>query len=323
MLVRIDQRIGGLRRESLVEEGTPPLMRVPNEIRKCVTFLYRRTDEGNFVPHGTTFLVAYRVLFDGVNQCFYYAVTAKHNLDKIEAQCIDHNTYLRFNPPNFSPEMPNIHYEEWYVHPTADVAVIPIAWGPGIDNRGWPIVEGIVNEETIRTQGIGPGEDIFIAGLFGLHVGKTKNIPIIRTGSIAAMPEEQIEIKVKENGKKVSKKIDAYLIDSKSFGGLSGSPVFVHLGIVRRKDDNGERSKIEHSEKPEGRIYLLGLISGHYRKLIMTRKKEIFKEVNLGIAFVVPAEKILEVIEGVELTKARNLEMQKLTKNKTAGAVLD
>jgi hypothetical protein len=66
---------------------------------------------------------------------------------------------------------------------------------------------------------IGIGDAVFITGLFSHHPGKARNLRVIRVGNIAAMPDEPVKTQRGE--------MEAYLIEARSLGGLSGSPVFV------------------------------------------------------------------------------------------------
>ena len=79
--------------------------------------------------------------------------------------------------------------------------------------------------------------------------GRDRNFPIVRTGHIAMMPDEKIP-KVKIGDWEGN--ADAYLIESRSIGGWSGSPVFVRgtyyvpfSAIGRRREYNeGPRSHV-------------------------------------------------------------------------------
>ena len=146
-----------------------------------------------------------------------------------------------------------------------------------LDHRVFPIA-GFATKEKVELEKIGLGEETIIAGLFAPHHGNTKNIPIVRIGSIAAMPEEKVITRIGQ--------IDAYLVEARSIGGLSGSPVFVNMGIMRDRGGVLEIEKRVDGTRSLGTIYLLGLMHGHYDE----------EKVNMGIGIVVPATKILEVI---------------------------
>jgi hypothetical protein len=111
----------------------------------------------------------------------------------------------------------------------------------------------------------------------------------MRTGTIAAMPGELITTKLGDT--------TAYLAEARSIGGLSGSPVFTHLG--------GEFIKPVH---------FIGLVHGHYD--LMTDASpasadvligsESDKNINMGIAIVVPSDAIVEVINKSEFNDYRS-----------------
>jgi hypothetical protein len=116
------------------------------------------------------------------------------------------------------------------------------------------------------------------------------------------MPGEKVE--VKDFGL-----IDAYLVEARSIGGLSGSPVFVYLGPLRIKNRELQ------IPPPSGkfRIFcLMGLMHGHYDVKPLPDEIQadmLNKEsVNMGIAIVVPSSKILEVLDQPMLKKSREKE---------------
>ena len=57
--------------------------------------------------------------------------------------------------------------------------------------------------------------------------------------------------------------MDAYLIEARSIGGISGSPVFTHMEVRPHTTLAlaPQRQLLQRSEKPH---YLLGLVHGHY-----------------------------------------------------------
>ncbi|MCH8063984.1 MAG: hypothetical protein IH861_15935 [Chloroflexi bacterium] len=109
-------------------------------------------------------------------------------------------------------------------------------------------------------------------------------------GNIAMMPSEPVPTKLGL--------IDAYLIEARSIGGLSGSPAFVRettrLGGI-------------------GAFHLMGLMHGHWDvpvEMVNDKAGDIEDQaasqaVNLGIAIVVPAKKIMEVLNRTELVEMR------------------
>jgi len=175
--------------------------------------------------------------------------------------------------------------QDWKFHPDSeriDVAICQLNIPEHADHKAVP-VDAFVTIDIMRNENIGPGDDVFLTGLFVEHAGKRKNVPIIRAGNIAAMPEEPVTTDWKGE-------MDAVLVESRSIGGLSGSPVFVHSGIMRNRTI---------SSKPK--FWLLGLMHGHWDLrtdgVDATEEDSMYGDrVNMGIAIVVPVEKIVETL---------------------------
>src|SRR3989442_2129427 len=256
--------------------------------------MYR--DATRFRFGGSCFFVATPLSTDKDKPNFMYIVTAAHVIRAMRERSVDGNAYVRLNFPDSKVKVSPTPLNEWLTHPTdptADVAVLPRKPPPGADFLVYPM-DRFATEDIISKEGIGLGEEVFVVGLFHEHVGKKKNIPIIRVGNIAAMPEEPVQVKG-------IGQIEAYLVEARSLGGLSGSPVFVNLGLVR-----SEGGHVKFASGTSGIFYLLGLMHGHWDRVVpvgVTSDDIQFENVNLGIAIVVPAKKILEVINQPSLAE--------------------
>lgn len=64
-----------------------------------------------------------------------------------------------------------------------------------------------------------------MTGLYRNHYGAQRNIPVVRSEIIAARREEPIETALGP--------MDAYLVEVRSIGGLSGSPAYAVSGLHR------------------------------------------------------------------------------------------
>ncbi|MCH8323407.1 MAG: hypothetical protein IIB64_10115 [Proteobacteria bacterium] len=264
-------------------------MLVPPEIRKCVVFLGIMKKK-NSVPRliGTGFFMAQKhgetssIL--GFNMVFL--ISARHIVERGIDRSVDKKIYIRINPKDGAASWVASDASQWRFNPddsSVDVAVLP--WLPSTEKFDYLCIPEnmTATEEVIEKEAIGPGDEVFLTGLFTSHFGKEINIPIIRIGNIAAMPEEKIETKMGA--------IDAYLVETRSIGGLSGSPVFVHLTGVRK-------GKLSLGTEP---IFWLGLMHGHWDAKVHQDEAldaDPFEEekVNMGIAIVVPVSKILETL---------------------------
>jgi hypothetical protein len=149
-------------------------------------------------------------------------------------------------------------------------------------------------DDKLRDHEVELGDEVFISGLFSHYYGNKRNIPIVRVGNLAALGEEKI--RTKSFGE-----IDGYLVEARSTGGLSGSPVFLNLGHFRAI--NGE---IKQSTSGNAICLLLGLVHGHFEQTNSINESEdasadaTIRAINQGIAVVVPAKSILEVIDAFE-----------------------
>jgi len=247
---------------------------------------------------GACFFVGVRTHEEAVTH-FGYAVTARHVIESIKSKSTDGRVYLRTNLLGSVPEPIPSELGDWRFHPsdsTVDVAVILGGIPVEHDHLLIP-TSTFATDEIVAREEIGLGEEVFLVGLFSEHIGKKRNTPIVRVGNIAAMPEEPVQ--TPSLGP-----IEAYLVEARSIGGLSGSPVFVHLGLVRVKEGRPIFARAK-----TGVFYLLGLMHGHWdRKVpdIDSAVDDVIHEtVNMGIAVVVPAKKILEVIDQPELSDER------------------
>lgn len=260
-------------------------MRVPEEARKCVVFVGLPVTMPNGQPginlKGTGFLTAVPSK-SNPKRGYVYLVTAKHIADKLKGK----KFAARVNTKDGRSK--RVIWEEirWWYHPTdqlVDVAIVPLKPPPELDFKLIPL-SIFLSDDTIRNEYIGIGDDVFITGLFAHLSGSKRNLPIVRWGNIAMMPDEPVPTRLGM--------IEAYLIEARSIGGLSGSPAFVYKAIGRR-----------------GKLYLLGLMHGHWdippedkNDLVIT---DSFGSVNMGIAIVVPAKKILETLNHPELVEIR------------------
>lgn len=315
----IDQRFGSGDRYHL----TAPkdiAMRVPDEIRKSVLFIGVKEDLPEWEWKGTAYLIAvpdaHHVFTDPVefkgkpyhatiSYPFMFLATARHVAEKLEGK----DFALRTNKLDGSIAILEGHADQkWWYHPTEKQyvdAAVAVFFPPNLRDLdiNWIGIDSFVDKQIIQEVDLGVGDEVFLTGLFTEVLETTSNIPIVRMGNLAMVPGERIPFKD-------GRLIDAYLVESRSVGGLSGSPVFVRetirvdAGIKFRPDFklntvNSPTPEIDGMEHlylhGVGRIYFLGSMIGHWDAPTGFRLPE--KEaVNMGISPVVPAHKIKEII---------------------------
>jgi hypothetical protein len=296
-----DRRIGGEIRYRITA-NPKELMQIPNEVRKCVGFLALRVNDG-FQFLGTAFFIVRPTSVDST-RTHVYAVTAKHIFD---ALLDDDEVCIRLNKKDGTMAWVWTNTSDWITHPSdssVDVAVIRCILPEDFDQLAFPL-NGAATSDVMTQNAFGVGEEVFLTGLFYPHSGTLRNIPIVRTGNIAALPEEKV--RTKKYGL-----IDAYLIEARSIGGLSGSPVFIY--------SSGHRTVGDKISIGGAGYYLLGLMHGHWdtaaSKVDSTEDKLTEEKINMGIAIVVPVEKILEVLEHPSIKRVDAEAEQKLIAEK-------
>jgi hypothetical protein len=185
--------------------------------------------------------------------------------------------------------------------PGVDVAVMPVNIHPAIDALCFPS-EGFVTDDNIEEFGIGIGDDAMTVGLFTQRYGKKLNIPIVRSGMIAAMPEEILY------DSKTGAEFHAYLVEMRSIGGLSGSPVFVSVPPHRALGFNKERPY-------DGYSLPLGVIRSHWEiDIVLDDSMEDFvneSRLNTGIAAVTPVQEVAKLLIEDKDLKTKREDMEK------------
>ena len=279
----------------LTRWATEADLQIPAEIKNNVVFLGIMEGE-HFRPKATGFLVG----FEGKFGDLLHLVTAEHVIAGLRLKG-HKDAYVRTHIPGYP--LSRISLENWYFHPeaerkAADVALIPITIKGAqpsdilvLDPRSFVTPQNIIEREW------GVGDEIVVVGLFRNHYGRERNIPVVRIGSLAALPEEPVKTKWGF--------IDAYLVELHSIGGLSGSPVYIQHPPFR----------VGHDGTPHvvtgGRLNLLGIMQGHFdipnfrEDSAVEDDQEGSGSINTGIGVVVPAHKIIETLEHPDLQASR------------------
>jgi hypothetical protein len=279
-------------------------MRVPSEFLDSVGYVcVRRMIDGveRFDIGGTGFFVTVSSEAYPNERQYLYFVTAKHSVER--ASNIGSPLFVRVNTKDGRVIYVEIK-RRWVFEPTnpgVDLAVVPF----GREGEGaipldfQPIPEtSFAYGPAIVNLNIGVGDDLVIVGLFTQRHGIRQNYPIIRAGIIAAMPEENL---VDDSGEPYQ----AYLIEARSIGGLSGSPVIIILDDILRRP---VRLGTPPSFHP---IYmLLGVVRGHWDMKKNGERSDFvddeLEQVNMGIAIVTPIQCLQYILHGEELVHMRN-----------------
>ncbi|HXA29277.1 MAG TPA: serine protease [Candidatus Angelobacter sp.] len=253
--------------------------RLTGRVLKCSAFITTKTASGS-TPVATAFLV--RPTPDETSNV--YVVTARHCVEGSD------EIYLRLNRMNREEGCDDLPISgHWRLHAADDIAVRRVTLGDEYDHAPLDVYDF---EALPSSYPVGVGDSVYMVSLFLQRPGVNRVLPIARFGNISALRDERVNVEL-SNGRTVD--LDAYLIEARSWGGHSGSPVFVYLQEGREE---------QHPTYLPGFGRLLGVVSGHYLSLEVARLRgnttPLDVDINSGIAIVTPSEYVLDLIRAEE-----------------------
>lgn len=228
--------------------------------------------------------------------------------------------YARITTANGGTTIVPLPKDGWIFHPDLDeIAVYPV--NSRYDYSRAVTFEILLTKQLVRELWVGPGDDVLMVGRFVNHEGRQRNLPSVRFGHIAIMPDEKERIR-SHNGLL----LEGYLVEASSFSGYSGSPVFLYTPPWELPNflghDPNPRSRM--AEIDQGFLWLLGVNWGHLPitlDAVTSGGENMTVELNAGMMCVVPAWKLLEVLNLPELQDQRAREREAWKSE--GGAILD
>lgn len=286
---------------------------------------------GPITPKASAFFIG--VVQDD-ESVFLYAVTARHCIEAAGARPL----YLRVNLPDRYLDI-TTDSRDWFLHDAADVAILLFVGQPGNHYdvafvHSWNLIEADLRYRldarslprgfmplgiyytgqpggAVSEMPLGVGDEVYVVGLFAPHAGSTKNLPIARFGHIARMPSEPVRIS-RPGGTTVD--LQGYLVENRSWGGLSGSPVYwskpgISLKPVELPAEAGASGPVL-VPMPMQNTALLGLVSGHFdiRQAAETTGDVlgvVTTPINAGITVVTPAHDIASLLDREDVVAER------------------
>jgi len=298
-----------------VAEG---VMRIPDTQLKAVGYVCEVTsrsgDEIYSDPYATGFFVSVPCESpELVGMEMYYFATAKH----VASDLKDREIAFTVNKVGggITHEIWRIA-DTWFLHPTdksADVAIVQVALRVGVVDIAPVSIVSFGLPERLRELNIGIGDDTHSIGLFSPFPGDGSNIPIVRYGNVSMMPAQVMPTELGPT--------EMYLVEARSIGGMSGSPVFVRPTLafqVARHNSPPALGFLSGTGET-----LLGMAHGHWDIKEEDINKPSFvhdrkRGVNYGIAMVVPALKIYETIYQPGLVAMRRDQEKQFIKKQRA-----
>ena len=153
-----------------------------------------------------------------------------------------------------------------------------------------------VTDDMVKSKLVVEGDPVLFSGLFIQTFQSTHRLePIVRSGTLAMIPRAPMETVLHKPGR-------VFLAEVHSFGGNSGSPVFV---------DTNKYANVIGAPNYK----LLGVISGEVREsedfvLRVTTSYDATVAANSGVSVVVPAAEIVKLLDDPALKAEREVVVQ-------------
>jgi hypothetical protein len=226
---------------------------------------------------------------------------------------------------------------DWHSHPDGDdIAIRPL--GAVAGGEFWSLgADLILSQADIDRDGIGPGDDCLMIGRYINQEFRQFDRPVVRFGNLAMMPERVYQ-------SRRSFEQESFLVDMRSQAGFSGSPVLVYfeepgwrrlsplsdVGVGDDPEANIKALKDHVAERKLSAVmtstWLLGIDWGHLPVSgdVFDGNRAIGRmQVSAGMAGVVPAWKLLDLLNEEGVNTARHKAEEQLAEGDEGAAVLD
>lgn len=268
---------------------------VPAEVKKLVAFIYIKNDKGELLPNGTGFFIGVPSKLHPETQSIYL-VTARHVLQP-SGKPMYPKIWVRINRATEDAVMVEMDLagptkQNVLLHDDQYVDIAAISWAPDAKLFDYQRLglEHLVSPHEIEKLGIREGSDVFFAGLFTSYIGQKRIHPIIRFGRVAMLPEEKVAWGKRPDGSDDLRTL--YLLESQSYGGNSGAPVFFYLGADRQPGVLSLGPPV---------LKLAGVMMGSFLdikpiEIVEQSVRTAISKSNVGIAAVVPSHLLHELL---------------------------
>lgn len=308
---------------------------IPQQFLDCSIYVYESEESANRGEEfgGSGFLVHIPSEHEGFISL--YAVTNKHVIN--DGYCV-----LRLNTTEGLTDTIKTEPDQWF-HDGDDVAIFPLQMN-GKRFKWFSIeINRFITPEIIENFRIGPGDEAFLIGRLITVEGRQRNKPVVRFGNLSMMADPNEPLKRADGEEQ-----ESFLVECRSLSGFSGSPVFVSTkqdygpdqmpkiresGEPLLSDDAQMRGIDVHEPTPgfQAKIiglsgtfgpWLLGIDWGHVPlwKPVYEEDRETETdyevEANTGIACVVPAWRILQLLDHEELVMQRKRDNDEIGQKK-------
>jgi hypothetical protein len=270
--------------------------RVNPVLENSAVFLFGNRSE----PEGTGFIVG-RPWRSIPTRSHYYAITNWHVAVKLAATTIRINTTDGKSRPIHTDL--NLWQFDGFGDDLAGYDITDDLYedGTGLDVLTYIHEDVFVTPDLIARFNIGIGDDVFMIGLFVGHPGRNQNAPLARFGNISRLASDQSPVEQPDNRMRPS-----HLVDTRSRGGFSGSPVFVYRNPFTDLQHVMGNRRMNPINPDDLFMYLLGVHCAQFPEETRVKRAEArndaikegdFLLLPSSLTVVVPAWRITELLD--------------------------
>jgi hypothetical protein len=279
---------------------------IPNEWLDAVVYLYpTEEDARRGARAGATAFIVNVPAEDARlprNVAHHYVVTNVHAIDGRASLAV------RINLLAGGFDVLTIPSTAWVTHPNGDdLAAASLPFDPARHRHAAVNRSMMLTQELRDHWGFSPGDEVFFIGRYVDHEGKAHNVPTVRSGIVSAFPAEPISQRPGRDHDQ-----ETILVEARSLSGYSGSPVFITPSPYIDKSPEPGGPPIVRGVTG-GPCFLLGIDWGHHswREPVRDRltgrplSDGSFVSGNSGMMLVVPATKLISLLDTQQLVEIR------------------
>jgi hypothetical protein len=253
---------------------------------------------------------------------FGYLVTCRHVARGLEGYS-DTGFYLRLNIKGGGSHPEKVEDIKWTYHPDPSVDLAAAHFQLNTNCFDHTFFKFEASYADHRKPGAAvTGDVINLVGLFRLHAGSHRNVPIVHTGHIAMLPNPAEKVPIRDRITKQLVLSEMYLIEAQTLDGLSGSPVFIHdmVGLAAFPPVNKDGVLV----KAYGDVLFLGIYCGSWDGepgAILAKDRNLVDHrirVPVGMGLVAPAHQLLELLGDEELKLQRKNSAARIIEKRAA-----
>jgi len=273
-----------------------------------VIFLFA---EGGNIPIGIAFIVGYPVPGTS-DRVVPLVVTAKHVIGDHDKVVARFTTKEGKQPGTAVYDLQALRRAgDYWEHQDRGVDIVVFRTAHFATAEYQPVpLNLIASRDDWKSAHIQTTDRVVFPSLLVNFMGLTRNYPVMRNGTIALIPTEQVPMKYKVGSKEIVTTQEIVLLDATAIPGASGSPVFLWPG-----------PRLEGGAFAIGgtKPYVLGVLHGFYpavpREILEVESKptdvgRFFAE-NSGVAIIFPSWRLREILESTPVVN-RITEITKL-----------